>query len=336
LTHDPTDPARVSPEADDDRLAARLDALDQALVESRRVAREADRRAAKLEGEIRTLHRLLGRGDRETTEAVATRTTAALPVPTSGPGGRFAVLYPAFQDRFRGSEAEITRRLRAYLPDVDGLVRSGGVVDVGPGRGEWLALLNERSVPAYGVDSNEALARSCRARGLEVLVGNGIEHLHGLTPGSVDMVTAFHVIEHLQIEELLALIEGARLALRPGGCLLLETPNPTNLMMGACDFYCDPTHLSPLPPALTEFLVEAHGFVDIQVRHLHPRQYPRGVSAAALERMGEVIPQALVQLLARSLFGPQDYAVLGYAPSSAEQSDRFQSATPVTPTSGES
>jgi len=152
-----------------------------------------------------------------------------------------------------------------------------------------------------------------------VLVGNGIEHLHGLTPGSIDMVTAFHVIEHLEIEELLALIEGAKLALRPGGCLLLETPNPANLMMGACDFYCDPTHRSPLPPALTEFLVGAHGFVQIQVRHLHPRQYPSGISADALDRMGAVIPEALVEVLARTLFGPQDYAVLGFVPLPGEQ-----------------
>ena len=36
----------------------------------------------------------------------------------------------------------------------------------------------------------------------------------------------------------------------PGGCVLLETPNPHNVLMGACDFYNDPTHLSPLPPAL--------------------------------------------------------------------------------------
>jgi hypothetical protein len=32
------------------------------------------------------------------------------------PGARFAAVYPAFQDRFRGSEAEITGRLAPTCP----------------------------------------------------------------------------------------------------------------------------------------------------------------------------------------------------------------------------
>ena len=314
MRRDPTDHVREPSEAGG-LLSSRLDALDQALAETRRAAFELHRRAAELAGELRALRELLERGASDPAELAAIGVTRAGTTRASRPGARFAALYPAFQDRFRGPEAEITRRLRAYLPDVDRLVRSGGVVDVGPGRGEWLTLLRERSVPAYGVERNEALVRSCQARGLKVVLGGGIEHLHGLAPGSVDMVSAFHVIEHLETEDLLALIKGARLALRPGGCLLLETPNPTNLVTGACDFYCDPTHRSPLPPTLTEFLVGAHGFVGIEVRHLHPMRYPPAVSAAEFDRMREVVPGALVDVLERSLFGPQDYAVLGYAPA---------------------
>lgn len=214
------------------------------------------------------------------------------------PGLRFAAIYPAFQDRFRGSEADITAKLRVYLPDVDRVVRTGGVVDVGPGRGEWLSLLAERGVPAHGVDTHQGLAERCWAKGLQVVVGHASTYLLTLTPGSLDMVTAFHVIEHLGVEELIEVIQAACHALRPGGCLLVETPNPTNLVMGACDFYNDPTHRSPLPPDLTAYLVSAHGFADIEVRHLNPKRVADDDDTAA-----EFV---------HFLHGPQDYAVLGF------------------------
>jgi len=140
------------------------------------------------------------------------------------------------------------------------------------------------------------------ARGLDLVHADGIAHLQGLPEGSLDLVTSFHLIEHLDVDTLLALFDAARTALRPGGCLLVETPNPTNLAMGACNFYLDPTHRSPLPPALTAFLVAAAGFADVEVRPLHADEPPAG-SGTATE-----------QLVARSLCGPRDYAVLGDRP----------------------
>ena len=230
-------------------------------------------------------------------------------VDRSGP--RFAAIYGGFIDRFRGSTAEVTAKLTVYLPDVRRLVHAAGpaadatgVVDVGCGRGEWLALLRSAGVPASGVDSNPAFVSDARARGLDVVQGDAVAHLRGLPPDSVDLVTAFHVIEHLDVEELLALLAAARHALRPGGCILVETPNPTNLRMAACDFYNDPTHRSPLPPALTEYLVSASGFADVEVRPLNPNQSPVELARAD--------SQQVEQLVAHTLYGPQDYAVLGY------------------------
>jgi hypothetical protein len=94
--------------------------------------------------------------------------------------------------------------------------------------------------------------------------------------------------------------------LRPGGCLLLETPNPTNLVMAACDFYNDPTHRSPLPPALTEYLLSTQGFGDVEVRPLHPKPSPM------VSTRDEDTGTQLQELVVQALFGPQDYAVLGY------------------------
>jgi O-antigen chain-terminating methyltransferase len=233
-----------------------------------------------------------------------------------GWGPRFAAIYADFTDHFRGSTAEVSAKLEGYLPDVHRVVGSGGVVDLGCGRGEWLALLRAAGVTARGVDANTAFVSAGRTRGLDMELGDALRYLQALQPDSVDMVTAFHVIEHLDTEELLALLQAARGALRPGGCLLLETPNPTNLVMAACDFYNDPTHRSPLPPALTEYLVSTQGFQNVQVRPLHPKTSPLVPTGdeGACDQVQEVIAQAL--------FGPQDYAVLGY---------KLSAETPVRP-----
>ena len=222
---------------------------------------------------------------------------------------RFTAMYPAFEDRFRGSEAEITRRQSVYLPVVEQVVSSGGVVDVGPGRGEWLTLLRDRGIPAYGVEAHPRFVDACRAKGLTVINGDAISHLWELPSATLDMVTSFHVVEHLDTEELLGLLAAAHHALRPGGCLLLETPNPTNLVMGACDFYADPTHRAPLPPHLLEYLVAVQGFGAIEVRHLHPR------TEQLRQMMDLPVDAALkpfIEAVAERLYGPQDYAILGY------------------------
>lgn len=224
----------------------------------------------------------------------------------------FADAYPAFEDRFRGTEADIRSRLGVYLSDLEGLPTGLPALDVGPGRGEWLRLLAERGVPAYGVDLDPQFAAAARERGLDVRHGDAVAHLRGLESGSLSLVTAFQVIEHLTIDSLVDLLGAARRALRPGGLLLLETPNPSNLVMGACNFYIDPTHLRPLPAALTEFLVRHAGFADVSVRLLHPRA-DVDLSGLRLEGVDPAATTLLAEALGKAFFGPQDYAVLGRA-----------------------
>jgi len=275
-------------QASDLDLEAQVRELVQAVADTQRLARETQHRVRALEAELHELRTSRGKDRPE------------------GWGPRFAAIYDAFTDRFRGSTAEVSAKLEGYLPDVRRLVGAGGVVDLGCGRGEWLTLLRDAGVPSSGVDANPRFVAAGRACGLDIELGDAIGHLQGLPPDSVDMVTAFHVIEHLGTEELLALLDAARWALRPGGCVLLETPNPANLVMAACDFYNDPTHRSPLPSALTEYLVSTQGFGDIEVRPLHPKPSP------FTRYSGEGVPPQINELLSQLLWGPQDYAVLGY------------------------
>ena len=129
----------------------------------------------------------------------------------------------------------------------------------------------------------------------------------GLTAGfAVFLITAFHLVEHLEPDVQIELLEVALQALKPGGLLVLETPNPTNLVVGASSFYTDPTHLRPVNPGYLAFLCSDVGFVGVETRFLHPRD---GYSSSDSE-----VPDLRDELM-WALRGPQDFAVLGRKPA---------------------
>jgi O-antigen chain-terminating methyltransferase len=224
---------------------------------------------------------------------------------------RASELYAEFEDVFRGSRSEIAQRQKTYLDVLEAAGAEGPVVDIGCGRGEWLELLTQHGIQAYGVDTNEAVLQAARDRGLDVRSGDGLKHLAALPPGSVRAVSAFHFAEHISLSDLMHLLDASLRALRPGGLLILETPNPTNLVVGAASFYIDPTHLRPLHPQFLEFLVKVRGFVDVEVRYVNPL----AESQIVLPQMGTDVQaeamQRVVSQLNWALFGPQDYAVIG-------------------------
>lgn len=224
---------------------------------------------------------------------------------------RFDDLYQDLEDTFRGSREHIRSLVAEYVADVKAAAESGGsVVDIGCGRGEWLEVLRDADIAAYGVDSNDTFVEANVARGLDARVGDALEHLRSVEPSSLAAVTAFHVAEHLSIDDLVELVDVSLRALRPGGVLVMETPNPVNLRVGATQFYLDPTHLKPLHPQFVEFLVTSRGFVDVELRLLHPMSDPP-LRAEAIGASDPAGAAQLIDVLNRSLFGPADFAVLG-------------------------
>jgi O-antigen chain-terminating methyltransferase len=179
--------------------------------------------------------------------------------------------YAAFEDKHRGSRELIQSRQRVYLPfvrGVAGLHGTASVVDVGCGRGEWLELLRDEGVDAQGVDLDAGMLEAARALGLDVHQGDAITFLQQLPADSQGIVTGFHIAEHLPFDTLQLLVAEALRVLRPGGLLILETPNPENLAVGTAGFYMDPTHERPLPAPLLAFVPEFHGFCRVKVLRL--------------------------------------------------------------------
>lgn len=171
--------------------------------------------------------------------------------------------YKAFEDCFRGSRETIKERLTVYLPFILPLKEhysNAKVIDLGCGRGEWLELLKEHQIDAIGVDLDGNMLAACHEQGLNAIQGDAIETLKTLPDNSQLAVTGFHIAEHLPFEILHVLVQEALRVLLPGGLLILETPNAENLIVGASDFYLDPTHIRPLPLPLLVFMANYYGF----------------------------------------------------------------------------
>lgn len=171
--------------------------------------------------------------------------------------------YRAYEDRHRGSRELIKSRLLAYMPflrPLASLQANGPAIDLGCGRGEWLEVLGEEGFAAQGVDLDEGMLAACRERGLNARHADALASLRALPDESMALVSAFHVVEHLPFDDVRTLVREALRVLAPGGLLVLETPNPENLVVGACSFYQDPSHVRPVPPELLNFVVEHAGF----------------------------------------------------------------------------
>jgi len=179
--------------------------------------------------------------------------------------GRYDKLYLDFEALYRGSQDEVAAVLQAYRELVLPLADSGlppVALDLGSGRGEMLRCLEQWGFRATGVDLNQLAVSDCRQAGLQAVHGDARSYLDGLEAESLGLVTAMHLVEHLSHEQLFRLLQAALRALAPGGLLILETPNPRNLLVGAGDFYRDFTHLKPLFPDTLRFLLEHFGYAE--------------------------------------------------------------------------
>jgi O-antigen chain-terminating methyltransferase len=221
--------------------------------------------------------------------------------------------YSAFEDRFRGSSEEVARRQSNYLPILDkaGVLRSGApVLDIGGGRGEWLRLLEQHGYAVRGVDLNEEFVLRCQRQGLDVVRGEATQYLRSRPADDFAAITAFHVVEHLPFSGLLELVGEIHRALRPGGIMIVETPNPENLVVGAHTFHLDPSHLAPIPPDLLLFLTEQAGFPTACIARANADSLGLPLAYVSNETPHSLQLNAAIHLLNLHLYMAPDYAVI--------------------------
>lgn len=179
--------------------------------------------------------------------------------------------YTEFEASFRGTRELIMDRLRVYDDFLQPLLKvfpNAEVVDLGCGRGEWIEKMQSMGFSPRGVDLDQGMLQSCWDRGFEVHLGDALEYLAALPDNSQAVVSAFHLVEHLPFSEVQYLIGEALRVLKPAGLLIMETPNPENLIVATRNFYLDPTHQRPMPPELLTYLPKMIGCERVKLVRL--------------------------------------------------------------------
>ncbi len=198
--------------------------------------------------------------------------------------------YTELEKAFRGSRLLIKERLAVYFPLLQVIDRMGipvSALDLGCGRGEWLEVLKEHDIGATGVDLDFHMLAMARNTGQATVQSDALEYLKTQPDDSLVLVSAFHLVEHLPFEGITDLITQALRVLVPGGMLLMETPNPENMVVASWKFYLDPTHQRPVPPLLLSFLSRHAGFFRTRAMGLNPPDPPTGNNCVSLRQVLE-------------------------------------------------
>ena len=190
---------------------------------------------------------------------------------------KFSLLYKEFEDIFRGDYREIKTSLEIYLPFIKNLKIDNSnieILDIGSGRGEWIELLKENGFNVKGIDINKNMIQECKKRKLNVIEGDALEYIKNIPNNSLSVITGFHIIEHFNNFNLvLELFYESYRVLKRGGIVIFETPNTRNILVGANDFYLDPTHNRPLHPFTMEFFLSKMGFKNSKILAIKDKKF---------------------------------------------------------------
>jgi 2-polyprenyl-3-methyl-5-hydroxy-6-metoxy-1,4-benzoquinol methylase len=141
-------------------------------------------------------------------------------------------------------------------------VGRGRLLDFGCGGGGFLRRMADRGWSVTGLDASVGAAASVREElGLNVLVGS-LPHPE-LLPGSFDVITMWHSLEH--VHEPLTILRDAYELLVPGGQLIVACPNRDSwpaAWFGANWFGLDlPRHVTHFTPRTLHSMLATAGFV---------------------------------------------------------------------------
>jgi 2-polyprenyl-3-methyl-5-hydroxy-6-metoxy-1,4-benzoquinol methylase len=169
----------------------------------------------------------------------------------------------------------VSRQLRRRR--IEKYMGKGRILDIGCGRGVFLDEMRKHGWKVAGTEYNEDTAESINKRyNVNVVTGNPEDW--GFPPGSFDVVTMNHVLEHMSAPE--KAIDECSKVLREGGLIVLAVPNIMSLqsIIGKhLWFHLDiPYHIYHFSEMGLSSLIEKHGFHLLRIRRFDFEYNPFG------------------------------------------------------------
>jgi SAM-dependent methyltransferase len=158
---------------------------------------------------------------------------------------------------------------------------------------EIIELLKENGYKNLtGVDINKEMLNEIKYKEIKIFIEDAITFLKQQPSNNAGIISSFHMIEHINFNDLLTIIKESFRVLDKNGILILETPNPENIKVSSENFYLDYSHIKPIPMELLKFAVEYFGF-NAKILRLHKNKVGNSIK----DIFYEVSP---------------DYAVIGF------------------------
>jgi O-antigen chain-terminating methyltransferase len=173
--------------------------------------------------------------------------------------------YSDFEQRFRGDEQEVKKKLERYLPIFAPVAVEDRILDIGCGRGEFMELLLDRGKRAEGIDLSQSMLQAAQEKGLTCELTDALSYLEKQVAESLGGIFSAQVIEHLEPVYLRELVLQCFRVLKPGAPVILETVNPLSLFALSNIYFLDVTHCKPLHPEFMRYLLESSGFSEVNV-----------------------------------------------------------------------
>lgn len=213
--------------------------------------------------------------------------------------------YIGFENKYRGSQEEITKKLSGYLKYFEG---KHNVLDIGCGRGEFLEILRENNITAKGIDIDNDMISICKEKNLNVKKVEAITYLDELEDNSLDGIMLAQVIEHMEPKYLIQLVSLAYKKLKPDAYFIAETINPQSLIVFTEAYFMDLSHVRMIHPYTIKFLLESEGFKESSIEYLS--KVGDDLRIPEINELPTEFNKA-INKLNDVVYGYRDYAIIG-------------------------